>query len=170
MANISSQPTVNTSPDPAQGGSAIGTASNTGHTTTSTNASNGASLTRSCVWTTFQSVAGTISSLNLKAAWSIDGLLEAAGVNEFRFQYTVDGGSNWITTEIRSDVVASASGSENISLSAAQDISLVQMRVRYVASADIGAGVDAQISGAISGIQIDAVTVDNPVGGMVVLM
>ena len=155
---VSVSPGANQTPDSGQGGSAVSSPSNIGHGNTVAHKSNGGFLSRTCRWFSFQSVSGQILSISLKADWSIDGMLEADGTNEFSFQYSTNNGSSWATAVFRSNVTAPDSGSVNISLSPSQDLTLVQVRDRFAVQATEGIGFDAQINVSVSNIRIEVET------------
>jgi hypothetical protein len=143
-------PTSFTTADPGQGGLAVTGATNTGHATTSADAAaGGGSQTKTCIWTAFQTVGGVVSSLKLKVNWAEDGDV-SAGTNSFRLQYSLNGGSNWTTAFDHIDVEDPDSGEFSVTLSAAQNISQVQVRDRIIAQTD-----NATIVGTISNIRLE---------------
>jgi RHS repeat-associated protein len=101
-------PTVNQSPDPSQGGSAVSSPSNTGHGDTSMNAVFGSAGTTSktCIWQSFPNVSGLIQSITLKfnyvaiggggASAPIEGDYASSYAN-FGVEYSIDNGANWIS-------------------------------------------------------------------------
>jgi len=99
-------PTVNQSPDPGQGGSAVYGPVNTGHGSTSIDLFNipGSQL-KTCLWRDFQNVSGTITSITLKFDYLAVGVGElqtydvgdfAKAYGEYDIGYSLDGGSGWI--------------------------------------------------------------------------
>jgi RHS repeat-associated protein len=99
-------PTVNQSPDPGQGGSAVDGPVNTGHSNTWIDLFNfpGSQL-KTCLWRDFQNVSGTITSITLKFDYIAAGVGEvqtydvgdfAAAYGEYNIRYSLDGGSSWI--------------------------------------------------------------------------
>jgi len=134
-------PTANQTPDATLGGLAVTGASNTGHSSTSAVASNGAFQAKSCRWHTFQSVSGQIRAITLKFDHTSTGSLIGGGsFNQFEVDYTLNGGGAWTTAVLREAYTfAQGPTTASIPLSATQDISQVQVRDLIVASTtDLG--------------------------------
>jgi hypothetical protein len=200
MALITSQPTANQTPDPALGGGIVTGIINTGHGSTNTTSavlvgaggSDSDADTKSARWSSFQTVGGQIADIRLKFNWSINGGATASADNldggnassdaSFAIQYSINGGSSWITALVR-NVSASDpgdpsnlindSGSVDISLGAGQAINLVQVRALMDTSADASAGpsssadADASITTTVSLIRLEVTTSD---GQVIVIM
>ncbi len=186
-------PTANQTPDSGQGGTlAVTGISNTGHGSTPTgagvtpppNSNQSESQARSAKWSSFQS-GGPFVSLTLKFDWTANGNVQAdtvfassASANiTFVIQYSIDGGASWITkvTKSRSvfvgsngsnsDSINNESGSEEVVLSASQNISQVQVRDRMDANASASttnnietqASASASITTTISNIRLEFV-------------
>jgi hypothetical protein len=151
-----SQPTSNSTPDAGQGGGAVTGNTNTGHSTTTCTGNNGASQTKSCVWTTFSpsSVSGTITLMQLKFSWSQSASL-SLGNSQFRVQYSIDGGSNW-NNVFDHQGFESGSGSETVILSNSQNISQVRVRDRIIAESITDDTTIVQAT--ISSIQLEVTT------------
>jgi hypothetical protein len=194
MPTFTLNPTANTTPD--QGGTlAVTGAINTGHdsTLTSIGASDfqsepleNNSQATSARWSSFQAAPPGLISLKLKFDWAASGVAEVdvsvAGSGSasasFVVQYSIDGGSNWITVVNRSVSASQAvsgsdsesdpgpGGSVEVVLSPTQNISLVQVRDRMDAHASANApntpGADvisgANYTGSVSGIRLEAET------------
>lgn len=176
-------PTANTSPDPVQGGSAVTGNTNTGHGATLSSLgfegdNNGSgSATKSCIWSSFQSVSDIVTSITLKLSYTysisaqVDESPGAGTANgSARVQYSIDGGSNWtslISPSVSQDAdgTNSDSNSGNISqsIAASTPISNIQVRSRVVGGASYtGGSTGAQFavgSGTltVSGIQLEVV-------------
>ena len=183
-------PTVNTTPDQA-GTSAVTGITNNGHAATLASCSasdfesqpaDNQSQNKSARWSSFQAGPGGLIGLKLKFTWSITGSVEVlqnlAGTGSasisYRIEYTVDGGSNWTASIVRSTSVGindSATlddgGSVSIDLSPSQTISLVQVRDKNSSSASANAPSSpsnsevestAGITSTISGIVLEAET------------
>jgi YD repeat-containing protein len=119
-------PTVNQSPDPGQGGSAVSSPSNTGHGDTSLNMllGNAGTTSKTCMWQSFPNVSGLIQSITLKfnyvaiggggASAPIEGDFASAYAN-FGVEYSIDNGANWISAvNLWSSAAASGpDGSDN---------------------------------------------------------
>lgn len=148
-------PGGNENPDTTQAGSiAVTGASNTGHNSTTSSAANGSAQSKSCRWFSFTGFLATRTSMQLQVTHSSSGTLSGAGAsNLFRFQYTLDGGSNWTTAVTRADFTAADGETFVFTLDATQDLSLVQVRDLLVASTNM-AGENATVTGEISGIKI----------------
>lgn len=159
------QPGTNTNPD--QGGtSAVSSATNTGHGSTTCNATGVTDhVQRSCRWSAFTSgpAVAVRTSVTLKVSFVRDGTLSDGGIdtfNAFQLEYSLNGGSSW--TAIRSDqfITSSSSGTNSVSLSLSQD--LTQVQVRDFLDALKSGGETATLTATVSNIQIEVVTQDNP--------
>ena len=162
---------------------------NTGHGQTFTPASAYASggygsastsAARSAKWSAFPSVSGTIVSIRLKFNWSVGAYASASADGNggsassscgFGIEYSLDGGSSWIGRVYRSlsasgndYQILSDSGSEDILLSASQNITQVQIRTDMSSFADatggefLGSESQTDISTSISSIRIEVET------------
>jgi hypothetical protein len=159
MPNLTVNPTANSTPDVGQGGISVTGNSNTGHDSTVTATAN-ALVTKSCIWTGFPSVGG-VASARLKFDWTEAGTVnEGTGfaTNEFRIQYSLNGGGVWNTAILHNDVIAPNSGSFDLLLNLPQDISQVQVRDRMQAEASADISDSANITTTVSNIRIEVVT------------
>lgn len=188
MPTTNLQPQTQTNPN-LGGSSAVTGMAATGHgsTTTSASAADSAgigdseSLTKSARWSNFEAIPdGTVNSLSLQLSWDVAGDVTssipdvgalAGASSSWTLEYTVNGGSNWTTIATDSASVTNTdtdsftnTDSADISLNVSQDVSQVQVRVRYDTSAN-ATGVDSQeatadanVVATISDIQIEAVT------------
>jgi len=174
-------PTSNTTPD--QGGTlAVTGNSNTGHASTNAAANvtalapsgaNSADQAKSCRWSSFQSppVGEQIASIRLKFTWAAqstivetpaaDGSADANAT--FVIEYSLNNGSSWTAVTSQSGVF-NTGASENIALTASQNISQVQVRDRMDTEADAVAGTvdnsvaQASVTAEISSIQLELTT------------
>jgi hypothetical protein len=165
---ITKNPTLNTTPDLGQGGLAVTGNINTGHGSTIASQVGSGSQTKTCIWTTFGAgPGGQIASALLKFDWTEDGAIANNGTNNFLIQYSIDGGSNWITIFTHTDVISSTSSSSQVTLPVGQNIGLVQVRDRLRATGS-GIGDSASLTGSISNIRIEITTLEEAVvsGGM----
>ncbi|HEY9432819.1 MAG TPA: Ig-like domain-containing protein [Blastocatellia bacterium] len=154
---VTVNPSANQTPDPGQGGLAVNGNINTGHGSTIAGASNGRVQSKSCKWTGFQSVSGQITAITLKFEWSADVDI----FSFFRTEYSIDGGSNWVTV-FQLQGTGASSGSESVMLSPSQNISLVQVRDKLTAAAPVGEAAGVAVS--ISNIRIEVETDTTPPG------
>jgi len=154
---VTVNPSANQTPDPGQGGLAVNGNINTGHGSTIAGASNGRVQSKSCKWTGFQSVSGQITAITLKFEWSADVDI----FSFFRTEYSIDGGSNWVTV-FQLQGTGASSGSESVMLSPSQNISLVQVRDKLTAAAPVGEA--AGVAASISNIRIEVETDTTPPG------
>jgi hypothetical protein len=143
---------------------------------------------KTCRWSSFQSVSGGIVKIVLKFNWSVSALVDATAPNindvgiaiaSFTVEYSVNGGSSW--TQAINRVVSvnvggpdgddqdtlDDSGTESINLSL---VALNQIQVRDSIQAntetDNGGTASADITGIIgntTGIQLEVTTVDGQV-------
>jgi hypothetical protein len=158
MALITKQPTSNTTPDPAQGGIAVTTPSNTGHAATTASQVGAGSQTKSCLWTTIGAgPGGTLTSVTLKVDWSENGAIANGGANGFRIQRSIDGGGAWTDVFNHLNVTSSTTSTSQVALSTSQDLTLVQVRVRLQASGS-GVGDSGSVTASVSNIRIEVVT------------
>src|SRR5262245_5196947 len=130
MALTTINPTSNTTPDPVQGGSAVTGNINTGHGSTITSSGPG-TVTKSCIWTTFPATGGQITSMTLKFDWTEDGAVvvgTGSASNQFRVQYSVNGGGAWTTVFQHDDVTSSTSSNSSVAITLPQDVTQVQVR------------------------------------------
>jgi hypothetical protein len=168
MPSTTINPTANQTPDATLGGAAVTTVSNTGHASTDTSASGaGGSAEKSCRWFTFQSIGGIITAITLKIDHTSTGTLSGSASNAFLLEYSLNNGGSWTTAVSRSNFT-SAQGPTTFSvgLSAAQDISQVQVRVDYLCdSTDVGDS--ASITATIANIKLEVTVLD---GQLLVMM
>jgi hypothetical protein len=153
------------SPDATQGGLSVSGLINSGHGLTSVNINPGpANIQRTARWFNYvySPLGRMISSITLQFNWSVDGSIDDpfSAVNLFRVEYTLDGGSNWPDAIVRTNLNGSDGGSFSLPLSVGQNIGQVQVRDIILAGAD--EGFSASIQATITGLQIVAVTFDNP--------
>lgn len=154
MAFYTLQPTANQTPDPVSGGLAVISPANTGHASSTSNASGSAdypetftdTLIRSCRWLSFASVGGSIAAITLKFDWSLSGSLyvnegTGAGVGDaeadadFNGLYSINNGASFINAVNRSYIRGtngttnlSDSGSVNVSIPASTPFSQIIVR------------------------------------------
>lgn len=161
--------TSNTTPDAGQGGNAVTGNTNTGHGSTVTSVTSG-TATKSCIWTTFTAIGGQILSMTLKFDWTEDGALNVgtgSANNEFRVQYSVNGGGAWISVFTHSDVISPTSSSSSVSITLPQDITQVQVRDRMTATATVDISDSASITTSISNIRLEVLLSE---GGLMAMM
>lgn len=155
-------PTSNTTPDAGQGGIAVTGNTNTGHGSTTATAASGTQI-KSCIWTTFVAVSGQITSMTLKFDWAENGVVNigtGSATNEFRVQYSVNGGGAWTSVFTHTDVTSSTSSNSSVSLTLPQDLTQVQVRDRMTATATADVSDNASITTSISNIRVEVVTAD----------
>jgi hypothetical protein len=159
---VTINPTSVTTPDPGQGGLSVTGATVTGHGST-TAAANLADpfVLKTCKWTGLSNIlSGLRISVTLKLNWTEDGFCSPPDSdNDFGIDYSLDGGSNWITALLHSDVTSPSSGSLSISLPRGQDISLVQVRDFMDAIRDT---INANITISIDSIRVEVNLADSP--------
>jgi hypothetical protein len=167
MATYTYNPTSNTTPDPAQGGVAVTGNTNTGHASTAAIAVDATSQTKSCLWTGFPAAAGQILSVTLKVDFIQNGTLSDGGAatsNQFRVQYSLNGGGAFSSLRDVTQITSSTSGTDSLALSVGQDLTQVQVRDKMVATSV--AGESATAVATVSNIRIVVVTVDATVISM----
>jgi hypothetical protein len=156
-------PTNHQTPDAGQGGFAADASNNTsgsGGSNVFGDGIIGGSEMKSCRWFGFQSPipANAITS-TLKVTYSGGGSMSGGLTNNnFRLQYSLNGGSNWITIVEQSDfngVIGPTTFSLGLSL--AQDLTQIQIRVRESAFA-FNVGDLASAGFNISDIKIEVQT------------
>lgn len=155
---ITTNTNSNTSPDPAQGGNAVTGPANTGHDVTNTFAAFNGNVTKSCKWSGFLNPTnpGIKTQVQLKLEYTEDGSINAPGASTFRLQYSIDGGSNWITIFTHVDVTSpSGTLTETVILDRTQDLTLVQVRDRMTAAGNGDPGGSASLDTSISNIRIE---------------
>ena len=167
MALLTKLATSNTTPDPAQGGAAVTTPSNTGHASTTSSGLNGTGEQKSCIWQGFTAAGGQIATVTLKVTHTSSGSLSGAGSNNFILEYSLNGGGAWNTAVSRSNYTSSQGPTVfSVPLSISQN--LTQVRVRdFIDATTFDMGDSATATATISTIQIEVVTVD---GRLVVMM
>jgi hypothetical protein len=171
MSLITKTPTSNTTPDPAQGGLAVSSPSNTGHANTSCIASGddiGVSEDKSCIWTAIGSVSGGIISKTLKITHTSNGSRSGASAsNQFRLDYSLNGGGSWNNAVLRLNMTSSQGPTVfSVALPVGQDLTQVQVRDFIQASA-IFIGHNSTADATISDIKVEVVTQD---GSIIVLL
>lgn len=168
MALVVSQPTANQSPDATLGGLAVTTPSNTGHASTVTSSSGIDDDEKSARWFTFQAVTGTINAITLKIDHTTNGSIGGSGSNQFVLEYSLNAGSSWTTAATRLNFTSSEGPTTfSVALSAAQDISQVEVRVDYLTGgADVGDS--ASITATIANIKLE-VTVQDRAAPIVIM-
>jgi hypothetical protein len=148
------QPTANTTPNGS--GSAVTSPSNTGHGSTFTSDPIGpGNAVKTCRWSGFASAGAIVTSMRLQFSWGITAGSVTDGGNSFAVEYSLNGGSNWISAVSRADVTDPDSGSVDIALPTSQDATQVQVRDNLTATA---AGAPATITASVSGIQLEVIT------------
>jgi hypothetical protein len=160
-STTTSNPTSNQSPDATLGGLTVTTPTNTGHASTVTSASGaGGQQERSCRWFNFQSVSGSITAITLKIDHTSSGTLSGGSSNLFLLEYSLNGGGSW-TTAVSRNNFTSAQGPTTFSvgLSAAQDISQVQVRVDYLTDSN-EVGDSTSITATIANIKLEVTRLD----------
>ena len=163
MALNTYNPTANTTPDPGQGGSAVSGNINTGHSSTTSSAVNGSSQTKTCVWQTFPAGGGQVASATLKFDWSENGSINNSANNEFKVEYSINGGGAWTAVFDHTGITSSTTSNSQVSLSAGQDLTAVRVRDSIVATASAGVGNSSSVTASISNIRVELVTVDSQV-------
>jgi len=98
----------------------------------------------------------------LKVDWTESGGTDPGAHSGFRCQYSTDGGSGWTNVFEHLDVNANTNGSNQVTLSNAQDLTQVQVRDRLQATGT-GGGANASLTGALSNIRVEVVTLDTSV-------
>jgi hypothetical protein len=156
------------SPDTTQppGTSPVTGASATGHASTTSQAQDGGSEQKTCRWFDLSSAPGypgpsNRTSTTLRITHSSSGsLLNLGASNLFRIEYSLDGGSNWLTAVQRLNFT-SPEGPQTVTINLLnnQSISLVQIR-DLVSASSIDPGDSATCVGTVSDIQIEVVSVD----------
>ena len=163
---VTLQPTSNTNPDPAQGGGAVSSATNTGHGSTTASQAAAGTQTKSCIWTGVGPGAGLVISAALKFDWSEDGTVvvgTGSAGNSFRLQYSLDGGSVWNTIFNHTDVTSPTTSSSTVSLTLPQDFSLIQFRSRLTATATADPSDSASITASVSNLRVEVTVADGAV-------
>ena len=157
MGVITKQPTANQTPDAGQGGSAVTSATNTGHASTLSAAlAGGNTTTRTCRWSGFENVGGSRSSVKLIFDWNQNGDVSNGSSNQFRVQYSINGGSNWNSVFDHQQFQGSSSNNgEEVILSNSQDLSQVQ--IRDLMSVTSTAEEAASMTATVSNIKIEVV-------------
>jgi hypothetical protein len=155
-------PTSRTTPDPAQGGTAVTGPTNTGHSGSSCVATGddiGVSEEKSCIWQGFGAApAGTKTAITLKVTHtSSGGVSGGTATNQFQLEYSLNGGAGWNTAVSRINMTTSQGPTVfSVSLPLSQD--LTQVRVRdFIQASAVSAGHNASASATISDIQIEIV-------------
>jgi hypothetical protein len=160
MSLATLNPTSNTTPDPAQGGSAVTSPTNTGHAASTSVGLDGTSQDKTAIWTGFPFIAGQVTAATLKLDWTENGSRSGGGTNRFRIEYSLNGGSSW-NTAIDHANITSASGPTTFSLGLTlpQDLSTVQVR-DLIRATTAGVGQSASCTGTVANIKIDVTLFD----------
>jgi RHS repeat-associated protein len=159
-------PSAYQTPDPNDWGSdAVSSPSNTGHGDTSVSAfgtHNGISFYdfRSCKWWGFQ-FGGQAQSIILKVDWSESGFAYGSGDNDFRLEFSLDGGANWTVAFDHYYIKSSNSGTFQISLSPSQNVSQILVRDHVGAIGDED-NQGAYLTASISNIRLEIETDTTP--------
>lgn len=174
MPTATVQPTANTTPN-LGGTTAVTSASNTGHGSTSIAASASlgtpsASQEKTCRWDSFTDIGGSITAISLQFTWSTSGSVSASTDNlssddasaaaSFTVEYSLNGGSSWTTAASKTASAASTGGgtdtqsmnggnSESISIAATTDITQIQVRDDLFGIATVTA-IDATPTASVS--------------------
>lgn len=146
-------PTSFTTPDTAQGGTAVTSATNLGHGSTTASANNGATTQKSIKWTTF-TLNGEATSIKLKFEWTEDGSVDAGSDNRFRVQYSVNGGSGWTTVFDHLDVITPVSTTTSTT-TISTPATISQIQVRDFLEAISVAGESASVNATVSNIRLE---------------
>lgn len=154
---VSVNPGAYQTPDSGQGGTAVTSPLNTGHGNTTSFASDRSTVRKSCRWSGFQPVSGQILSITLKVDWSENGSVSDGG-SFFLLEYSLDNGSSWNTLFNHMDIDAPNLGTEQVSLSSGQDISLVQVRDRLTAASVFQDSTS--VTGSVSNIRLEVQVVN----------
>lgn len=175
-------PSVNTSPDPGQGGAAVTGNTNTGHSNTTSSGTNGTDQTKTCIWRDIPDISAPKTSVDLKLSWSasgsVDGSASVGGFAtadiQFKLEYSLNGGGAWTTITLQNKTVSVTNGDSGsdslnvpnqdvvIPLSISQDITQIRVRDSIIAQTDrngapstCGASVTAQVSNIRVEVQIN---------------
>src|SRR5262249_4088316 len=151
-------PSAYQSPDPGQGPYyAVTSPSNTGHGSTTAYSDDYIyDSPKSCIWTNFQPISAQVIGITLKFDWTENGVVGTSyySYNAWFVQYSIDGGASWVTIFQHNNVVAANAGSSQITLSANQNISQVQVRTQIAALADTSD--TCSLTSSISNIRLEA--------------
>jgi hypothetical protein len=163
---VTINPTSNTTPDPGQATPpddvtdiAVVSATNTGHgASIAESDSDGNGEKATCLWSGFVSPGVTPALVKLKVDWTEVGSINISppAINEFKIEYSLNGGSSWSTLHSASNVVGFVSSSSEVTLSNAQDFSQVRVRDSLLANSGVG-GPDpsSDIETTVSNIRIE---------------
>lgn len=161
MRIVTVNPTSNTTPDPAQGGSAVTGASNTGHGSTTASKTGPGIQDKTCIWTGFPSVVGQIQAVNLKFDWSENGSVVGFAGNQFQTQYSLNGGGSWNTVFNHTNITSSTSSNSTVSLSVSQDLTQVQVR-DFLEGLGGDPGETGSVTASVSNIRLEVQVADSP--------
>jgi hypothetical protein len=154
MASASVPSTLFQTPDPAFGGPAVSSPSNTGHGSSTVSSSSPSTSEKSCRWSGFAPPGVPLVSATIKVDWNRTAAsLSGPGFNDFFIEYSLDGGSNWSVMLLQSNVSGPATGTASVAISTGQDFS--QVRVRDVLQATGDVGGSASLTFIISDIRIE---------------
>src|SRR5262249_52685230 len=120
-----------------------------------------AAQTKTCIWQSFPSTGGAITSITLKVDHTSSGTLSGPSpVNEFKLQYSLNNGSSWTTAVDRVNFTASQGPTTfSVALGVGQDLTQVRVRDLIDAEGSIG-GDSASCTATIANIKIEVVTAD----------
>lgn len=156
-------PTGHQTPDAGQGGLAADAANNTsgsGGSSLFGDGIIGSSELKSCRWFSLQSpLPSNVKSSTLKFNYAFSGAMSFGAIgNNVRLQYSLNGGSNWITIVEQTNFNGTIGLTTFLlPLSLAQDLTQIQIRVRE--SADVfNVGETASASFNISDIKVEVET------------
>lgn len=162
---VTRTPTSNTTPDPGQGGSAVNTPSNTGHSATVASCSGEMCLDLlTCIWQGFAAApAGTKSAITLKATHTSSGIdTGITAINTFTLEYSLNGGGSWNTAVSRTNFTAAQGPTVfSVALPLSQDLTQVRVRDLIQATTDSALAHESQATVTISDIKIEVTLVDD---------
>lgn len=131
---------------------------NTGHGSTTSAQVGSGTTNKTCRWTTFPAVAGTVVTLVVKADWSEDGTVVSGGSNLFQLAYSVNGGGAWTTFLSHANVTSASSGTASATLTTS-DPTQVQVRDLLRAAGTVG-GDSASVTATVSNVRLEVTTQD----------
>ena len=158
---VTKNTTANNNPDPDIGGSAVSSASNTGHGLTQTVSNDGGTTTKSIRWTGFSALTvGLKLSVTLKVDTDTEGVILGGGAgNDYLLEYSVNNGGSWSTLLNRSNFTSQVVQTNSVSLSLTQDLTQVLVReTNFAFSTD--PGESGQVASTTSNIRIETVLSD----------
>jgi hypothetical protein len=156
-------PTANETPDSGQGGLAVTGNINTGHGSTTASRVGAGNQSKTCRWSGFAAgPGGNIVSVLLKFDWSENGSVANGGSNQFRVQYSTNGGGAWTNVFDHLNVTSSTTSSSQVTLSNTQNLTQVQVRDILAASGG-DVGDSGSVTASVSNIRIEITTSDGNV-------